>query len=73
MAGCSWAIPANPDRLRRCGVDREREVVLVLLPSWSKFKEPLRVSEASLRDIRKDERERALQEESDTQKRDLNN
>jgi hypothetical protein len=45
----------------------------VLLPSWSKFKEPLRVSEASLRDIRKDERERALQEESDTQKRDLNN
>ena len=73
MAGCSWGIPANPDRLRHCGVNREREVVLVLLPSWSKFKEPLRVSEASLRDIRKDERERALQEESDTQKKDLNN
>jgi hypothetical protein len=40
-------------------------VVLVLLPSWAKFKEPLRVSEASLRAIRIAEREKLLAEEAD--------
>ena len=40
-------------------------MVLVLLPSWSKFKQPLRVSEASLRAIRIAEREKLLAEEAD--------
>jgi hypothetical protein len=37
----------------------------VLIPSWAKFKEPLRVSEASLARIRRLEREKLLAEESD--------
>jgi hypothetical protein len=37
----------------------------MLIPSWAKFKEPLRVSEASLARIRARERERLLSEESD--------
>jgi hypothetical protein len=65
MAGCSGAIPAHIRRVRHCGVNREREVVLMLIPSWAKFKEPLRVSEASLRLIRARERERLLSEEAD--------
>jgi hypothetical protein len=40
-------------------------MVLMLIPSWSKFKEPLRVSEASLARIRARERERILSEEAD--------
>ena len=65
MGGCSGGIPPNPDRLRHCGVNRERKVVLMLIPSWAKFKEPLRVSEASLARIRARERERLLSEEAD--------
>jgi hypothetical protein len=37
----------------------------VLIPSWTKFKEPLKVSEASLARIRRLERERLLSEEAD--------
>jgi len=37
----------------------------VLIPSWTKFKEPLKVSEASLRAIRIAEREKLLAEEAD--------
>ena len=40
-------------------------MVLVLIPSWTKFKEPLKVSEASLARIRRLERERLLSEEAD--------
>jgi hypothetical protein len=40
-------------------------VVLVLIPSWAKFKQPLKVSEASLARIREREREKALMEEAD--------
>jgi hypothetical protein len=65
MAGCSGGIPPHPDRLRHCGVNRERKVVLMLIPSWAKFKEPQKVSEASLRRIRASERERLLSEEAD--------
>lgn len=65
MAGCLWGIPANPRRLRHCGVNREREVVLMLIPSWAKFKQPLRVSEASLRRIQRQEQEKALQRLAD--------
>lgn len=65
MAGCSRGIPAHIRRFRHCGVNREREVVLMLIPSWTKFKEPLRVSEASLRRIRREENEKALQRLAD--------
>jgi hypothetical protein len=65
MARCLWGVPTNTDRLRHCGVNREREVVLMLIPSWSKFKEPQKVSEASLARIRARERERLLAEEAD--------
>jgi len=37
----------------------------MLIPSWSKFKEPQKVSEASLARIRARERERILSEEAD--------
>jgi hypothetical protein len=37
----------------------------VLIPSWAKFKQPLKVSEASLARIREREREKALMEEAD--------
>ncbi len=37
----------------------------MILPAWTKFKEPLKVSEASLRAIRNAEREKLLAEESD--------
>lgn len=40
-------------------------MVLVLIPSWTKFKEPLKVSEASLARIRRLEREKLLAEEAD--------
>ncbi len=40
-------------------------MVLVLIPSWAKFKQPLKVSEASLARIREREREKALMEEAD--------
>ena len=40
-------------------------MVLMLIPSWLKRKEALRVSEASLARIRARERERLLSEESD--------
>jgi len=40
-------------------------MVLMLIPSWSKFKEPEKVSEASLARIRARERERILSEEAD--------
>jgi len=65
MAGCPWGIPPHIPRFRDCGVNRERKVVLMLIPSWAKFKEPLRVSEASLARIRARERERILSEEAD--------
>jgi len=65
MAGCLRGIPAHICRVRHCGVNREREVVLMLIPSWAKFKEPLRVSEASLRRIRREEAEKALQRLAD--------
>jgi hypothetical protein len=65
MAGCSGTIPAHIRRVRHCGVRREREVVLMLIPSWAKFKEPLRVSEASLRRIQREENEKALQRLAD--------
>ena len=65
MAGCSRGIPAHIRRVRHCGVNREREVVLMLIASWAKFKEPLRVSEASLRRIRREEQEKALQQLAD--------
>ena len=65
MAGCPWGIPANPHRLRHCGVNREREVVLMLIPSWAKFKKPETVSEASLRRIQRAEAEKALQRLAD--------
>ena len=65
MAGCFGAIPAHIRRLWHCGVRREREVVLMLIPSWAKFKEPLRVSEASLRRIQREENEKALQRLAD--------
>jgi hypothetical protein len=65
MAGCSSGIPAHIRRIRHCGVNRERKVVLMLIPSWTKFKEPLRVSEASLRRIRREEQEKALQRLAD--------
>ena len=55
----------TPPCIWHCGVHREREVVLMLIPSWAKFKEPLKVSEASLRAIRARERERLLAEEAD--------
>lgn len=65
MARCSWAIFRNLARIRGCGVHRERKVVLMLIPSWAKFKEPLRVSEASLRRIQRQEQEKALQRLAD--------
>jgi hypothetical protein len=65
MAGCPRGIPAHLRRFRRCGVNRERKVVLMLIPSWAKFKEPQKVSEASLARIRARERERILSEEAD--------
>jgi len=37
----------------------------MLIPSWAKFREPLRVSEASLRRIRREEAEKALQQLAD--------
>ena len=37
----------------------------MLIPSWAKFKEPLRVSEASLRRIKREEAEKALQSLAD--------
>ena len=37
----------------------------MLIPSWAKFKEPLRVSEASLRRVRREEAEKALQRLAD--------
>jgi len=37
----------------------------VLIPSWTKFKEPQKVSEASLRAIRSAEQDRRLTEEAD--------
>jgi hypothetical protein len=37
----------------------------MLIASWAKFKEPLRVSEASLRRIRREEQEKALQRLAD--------
>ena len=37
----------------------------MLLPSWTKFKEPQKVSEASLRAIRRAEQDRLLAEEAD--------
>lgn len=37
----------------------------MLIPSWDRFKEPQKVSEASLRLIRASERERILTEEAD--------
>ena len=37
----------------------------MLIPSWAKFKEPQKVSEASLRAIRIAEREKLLAEEAD--------
>jgi hypothetical protein len=37
----------------------------MLIASWTKFKEPLRVSEASLRRIRREEQEKALQRLAD--------
>jgi hypothetical protein len=37
----------------------------MLIPSWAKFKEPLRVSEASLRRIQREENEKALQRLAD--------
>ena len=40
-------------------------MVLVLIPSWAKFKQPQKVSEASLARIRARERERLLSEEAD--------
>jgi len=65
MARCLGAIPAHLRRFRRCGVNRKRKVVLMLIPSWAKFKEPQKVSEASLARIRARERERILSEEAD--------
>ncbi len=65
MAGCLRGIPPHLRRFRRCGVNRERKVVLMLIPSWAKFKEPQKVSEASLARIRARERERILSEEAD--------
>lgn len=74
MAGCSGAIPAHIRPVRHCGVNREREVVLVIIPSWTKFKEPVRVSEGSLRRIQRDEAEKALQRLADERKaQGLNN
>lgn len=63
--GSLFHLLRNPARIWGCGVDRERTVVLVLIPSWAKFKEPLKVSEASLRAIRAREREKVLAEEAD--------
>lgn len=40
----------------------------MLLPSWIKFKEPQKVSEASLRAIRRSEQDRKLTEEADKRK-----
>lgn len=40
-------------------------MVLVLIPSWDRFKEPQKVSEASLRAIRRAEQDRLLAEEAD--------
>ena len=37
----------------------------MLIPSWGKFKEPEKVSEASLRRIRREEQEKALQRLAD--------
>jgi len=37
----------------------------VLIPSWDRFKEPQKVSEASLRAIRRAEQDRLLAEEAD--------
>lgn len=37
----------------------------MLIPSWAKFKQPQKVSEASLARIRARERERLLSEEAD--------
>ena len=65
MAGCFWSVRPYLPRFWGCGVNRERKVVLMLIPSWAKFKEPLRVSEASLARIRARERERLLSEEAD--------
>jgi len=65
MVRCLGAIPPHLRRFRHCGVNREREMVLMLIPSWSKFKEPQKVSEASLARIRARERERLLSEEAD--------
>jgi hypothetical protein len=39
----------------------------VLIPSWAKFKEPQKVSEASLRAIRRAEQDRLLTEEAEKQ------
>jgi hypothetical protein len=47
-------------------------VVLVILPSWLRRKKPVRVSEGSLRAIKRAEREKALALESDTLRAKLN-
>jgi hypothetical protein len=52
-------------RIRLRWLCRERKVVLVILLPWMKRKKPLRVSEASLRAIRRAEQQRLLAEESD--------
>jgi hypothetical protein len=45
-----------------------------MLPSWTKFKEPQKVSEASLRRIQREESEKALQRLADERKaQGLNN
>ena len=52
-------------RFRDCRVNRDWQVVLMILLSWLRGNKPLRVSEASLRLIRARERERLLSEEAD--------
>jgi hypothetical protein len=45
-----------------------------MLPSWTKFKEPQKVSEGSLRRIQREEAEKALQRLADERKaQGLNN